>query len=335
MNKNIYIRNFQPSDKEALLIYLSKAYPIRNDLESYVDFTLFHSPKSEDEKSLLVFEDEDIIGANMFLQAHARIGTNEYPIVWSYDIKVLDEYRDTDAGTILCGETFFMKNSFGAGLSDISYKINKRIHTHFIGNSVAYFRFNIYLINYILPSKCKILDDTQYPKTIDIHFGVFNRLNKAEDLYQPQGDYWNEDVIEFERSVAFLNWRFFSIPNKYQIYACHLADNNRNDIYFVCRQYFLCGVALLYVVDYRFDINNDIEQESIIEAALKLARKLKFAGVYIRSSLPGFSNKLKKSFFLRKGRGADIITRFKPAFGYEGCVFHTSADSDMDFHTEH
>lgn len=335
MSINIYSRNFQPSDKQALITYLTKAYPNRKNLESYVDFTLFRTPKTEEEKSLLVFKDEEIIGANMFLQAHARIGANEYPIVWSYDVKVLDEYRDTDAGTVLCGETFFIKNSFGAGLTDVAYKINKRIHTHFIGNSVAYIRLNVCCINYILPSKRKILNDNLYPKKIDIRFGTFHRLNKAEDLYQPQGNYWNNDIVEFERSIEFLKWRFFSISNKYQIYACHLADNSRNDIYFACRQYFLRGMSILYVVDYRFDINNDIEQDAIIKAALELARKLKFAGVYIRSSLPHFSEKLKKHLFWGKGVGADIITRFKPAFGYEGRVFHTSADSDMDFKTEH
>lgn len=331
MSINIYSRNFQPSDKKALLTYLQKAYPDRKDLESYVDFTLFRTPKTEEEKSLLIFKDEEIIGANMFLQTHARIGTSEFPIVWSYDTKVLDEYRGTDAGTILCGEAFFIKNSFGAGLSEISKKINTRIHTHFIAKSIAFIKLNVHLVRNLFTFKNRCVEDSRFPEQINTCLGVFSRLNRAEELHQPKGGYWNENVVEFERSTVFLHWRFFSSYRKYQVYACKLGDRKRNDIYFVCRQYLLYGISVLYVVDYRFDITNTAEQDAIIEAAEKLAAKLKFAGVYIRSSLPFFSERLKKHFFLRKKDGADIVTRFKPALGFEGRVFHTSADSDMDF----
>lgn len=331
MNLDLYCREFQSSDKEAFLRYLSKAYPTRENLEAFVDFTLFRAPKMTREKSLLMFRGEEIIGANMFLQAHVRVGVDEYPIVWSYDTKVLDEYRNTDAGMIICSEAFFVKNSFGAGLSEISKKIGTRIHTHFIAKSVAFIKLNVHLVGnlFVPPSKCG--KAICYPKQINTRLGAFFLLDRAEDLYLPQGGYWNENIVEFNRSTDFLHWRFFSSYRKYQVYACKLGEGKRNDIYFVCRQLLLHGISVLYVVDYRFDITNATAQDSIIEAALKLAEKLKFAGVYIRSSLSSFSERLKKHFFLRKGGGADVVTRFKPAFEYEGCVFHTSADSDMDF----
>ena len=335
MNADIYSRTFLPGDKEALLYYLAKAYPKRQSLEAFVDFTLFRVPKAGGERSILVFKNGEIIGANMFLQTHARIGVDEYPIVWSYDTKVLDEYRNTDAGTILCGEAFFVKNIFGAGLSAISKEINKRIHSRFIAKSTAFIRLNINLFTSIfhifLRKHEVVLPDSRYPNHVKTRLGIFSRFNNVADLYQPQGNYWNENILEFERSVEFLKWRFFSFRDKYQMYVCHLNDKCRNDIYFVCRQYSLYGMPILYIVDYRFDVNNQAEQEAIIEAASALAMELKFAGVYIRSSLSGFSGILRKYSFLEKKGGADIVTRFKPAFEYESKVFHTSADSDMDF----
>ena len=183
---------------------------------------------------------------------------------------------------------------------------------------------------YISRRRATILSDSCYPIHVKTRLGIFSRLNRAVELHQPQGNYWNENILEFERSTEFLNWRFFSFKYKYQMYVCHLNDKCRNDIYFVCRQYFLYGVPILYIVDFRFDVNNQMEQEAVIEGASILAKELKFAGIYFRSSLPGFSKILRKHSFWEKNGGADIVTRFKPAFGYEGKVFHTSADSDMD-----
>lgn len=85
MDTEIYSKIFSVSDKEPLLRYLAKAYPYRTDLNTFIDFTLSYVPKEGMEKSLLVFKDKEIIGANMFLQTKAKIGRLEYDIVWSYD----------------------------------------------------------------------------------------------------------------------------------------------------------------------------------------------------------------------------------------------------------
>lgn len=334
MDTEIYSKRFSVTDKESLLRYLAKAYPNRTDLDAFVDFTLSYVPKEGIEKSLLIFKDNDIIGANMFLQTKAKIGRLEYDIIWSYDTKVLDEYRKTEAGTIICGEIFSNKNCFGAGLSGISIELNKRMHAKFIAKSVAFIRLNRYLLKYILAPVCPfmrkpLVGDSFYPREIKTRLGLFRRLERAIDLNQPQGDYWNDNLIEFKRSTKFIDWRFFTLKDKYQVYAFRKKEGN--DVYFACRQYDLSGIPLLYVVDYRFSIDDFEGQKAIIKAAILLSRKMKFAGVYIRSSLPGLSKLLKNNFFIMKKGGADIVTRFKPAFQEEYSVFHTSADSDMDF----
>lgn len=334
MDTEIYSKRLSVSDKELLLRYLAKAYPFRTDLNAFIDFTLSYVPKEGMEKSLLIFKGKEIIGANMFLQTKAKIGKTEYDIVWSYDTKVLDEYRKTEAGTIICGEIFSNKNSFGAGLSGISVELNKRMHAKFIAKSLAFIRLNRYLFKYIFALFCPsirkpLVDDSSYPREIKTRLGLFRRLEKAIDLNQPRGNYWNDNLIEFERSTKFLDWRFFTLKDKYQVYA--LRKKGENDVYFACRQYDLSGIPLLYVVDYRFLIDDFEEQKAIIKAALLLSRKMKFAGVYIRSSLPGLSKLLKNNVFIMKKGGDDIVTRFKPAIQEEYSVFHTPADSDMDF----
>lgn len=336
MNTDIYARTFQSSDKEALVVYLSKAYPNRESLNRFVDYTLFSVPNGWSKESLLVFKGTEIIGANMFLQANVRIGMDEFPMFWSYDTKVLDEYRTTDAGTFICERLYTIRNCFGAGLSDISIDINRRMHSKFIGKSVAFIKLNFSICKYAFAPlfpifRKKDLKDSDYPNEIKTHCGIFTHLKTVSDLHLVQGNYWNKGIIEFERSEKFLNWRFFALKDKYQVYACHCIDNSKNDIYFACRQYSLGGIPLLYVVDYRFDIIDDEAQKSVIKAIISLASHIGFAGVYIRSSLLNFSNKLKQYGFIEKKGGADIVAHVKPAIKDDFLVFHTSADSDMDF----
>ena len=335
-NTEIYSKRYTSSDKNALVSYIAKAYPSRKDLSSFIDFTLSYMPLGGEEMSLLIYRGQEIIGANMFLRTKARIGSEEQDIVWSYDTKVLDDYRQTDAGTLICGELFSIKNLFGAGLSQISIELQRRMRSKFIAKSVAFIRFNRYLLRYILvpffPSARRpIVGDSSYPPEIKTRWGKFRRLDKAGDLRYPQGGYWNDGLIEFDRSVGFMDWRFFTLKDKYQVYALEVAGAGY-DIYFACRQYdSFKGIPLLYVVDYRFAIGDDEGQNAIIKASLSLSRQMGFAGVYIRSSLPVFSQQLKRNAFGEKQGGADIVARFKPATQREYAVFHTSADSDMDF----
>lgn len=338
-NKEIYSKRYTSSDKKALVSYIAKAYPSRKDLDSFVDFTLSYMSSGGEEMSLLIYKGQEIIGANMFLRTKARIGSEEQDIVWSYDTKVLDDYRQTDAGTLICGELFSIKNIFGAGLSQISIELQRRMRSKFIAKSVAFIRFNRYVPRYILapffPSARKpFVGDSSYPPEIKTRWGKFRRLEKAGDLRFPQGGYWNDGLIEFDRSAGFMDWRFFTLKDKYQVYALRLKEEAGSgyDIYFACRQYdSFKGIPLLYVVDYRFAIGDEEGQKAIIKASLSLSRQMGFAGIYIRSSIPVFSKLLKRNAFWEKKGGADIVTRFKPATQREYMVFHTSADSDMDF----
>lgn len=87
------------------------------------------------------------------------------------------------------------------------------MHAKFIAKSVAFIRLNRYLFKYLFAPFCPsmrkpLVDDSSYPREIKTCLGLFRRLEKAIDLNQPQGNYWNDNLIEFERSTKFLDWRF-------------------------------------------------------------------------------------------------------------------------------
>lgn len=117
-------------------------------------------------------------------------------------------------------------------------------------------------------------------------------------MNQPRGNYWNDNLIEFERSTKFLDWRFFTLKDKYQVYA--LRKKGENDVYFACRQYDLSGIPLLYVVDYRFLIDDFEEQKAIIKAALLLSRKMKFCWSIYSFILAGIIAVEKQCFYHEK-----------------------------------
>lgn len=189
---------------------------------------------------------------------------------------------------------------------------------------------DIFLCPFSLRQRRPIVGDSSYPPEIKTRWGKFRRLDKAGDLRYPQGGYWNDGLIEFDRSVGFMDWRFFTLKDKYQVYALEVAEPVMISISLADNTILLRG-PLLYVVDYRFAIGDEEGQNAIIKASLSLSRQMGFAGVYIRSSLPVFSQQLKRNAFGEKQGGADIVARFKPATQREYAVFHTSADSDMDF----
>lgn len=323
------VRPLKLSDRDALLSYLQKAYPTRANLEHFIDFTLFSLPNKAYEESLVVVNGSEIVGANMFLPAEVRFNGATHDIVWSYDTKILDEYRNTEAGTLLMTECFIRKNSFGAGLSSIAIEMNHKMHSKWLGYSRAFIKLNLcsrYLLNLIQPLFAYTKHTaTDFPDTISI----FHKITDVSEIHH--APYWNNEAIEFSRSQDFLKWRFFSSPEKYVLY--YAASRNGGDaIYFVVREMLFRHMPFLFIVDYRFNIYSPHDFATIIDAVTKLAKELKLTGTYTRSSMTLIDEILKHKGFIRKrGQGADIVTRYKPAKECNLPILYTPADSDMDF----
>ncbi len=326
----IYSRNISIEDREALEIFYRKAYPQRKDIKKYLDSTLFSLPLSQIKDSLIICDDDKIIGVNLCISTKAMINNEEYDIVWSYDTLVLPDYRTTDAGTFIVEFWYKRKDIFGAGLSEISEKMSKVMKSKFIAYATAYIKFNLtsrYLINLIRPIfPLQSVYEKEFPLTLSVQDTKFQKINSPEDFVVPESGYWNNGIIEFKRDIDFIAWRFFQSDSRYTVYQ-EIGGN----VYFACRIIEWHNIPLLYIVDYRFDLAQIEVFNDIIDGALILMKKLNCAGLYIRCSLEPLREICEKRHFLGKGQGAQIVTRFKPATKGDYPVFFTAADSDMDF----
>ena len=326
----IYSRSITIEDRKALEQFYHKAYPQRKDIKDYLGRTLFALPLSKIKDSLIIFDDQKVIGVNLCLSARAMIGTDEHDIVWSYDTLVLPEYRDTDAGTFIAEFWFKNRHIFGAGLSEISEKMCKVMKSKFIAYATAFLKFNFtsrYLLNFLKPVfSVDSIFQKKFPDTITVKHAKFEKLKSPDDFQSDSEGYWNTNIIEFKRDSEFIAWRFFQPDSKYILYQ----DKKTND-YFAVRIIIWHNMPLLYLVDYRFRLDKIEVFDEIIDGAFHLVKKLNCAGLYIRSSLDAIKDVCEKRHFIKKGQGAQIVTRFKPAVKTDYPFFFTPADSDMDF----
>ncbi len=324
-------KGLSAEDRDALIAFVKKAYPDRPNPEEYLDRTVFSLTPEARQHSLLIYSDGRIIGANMGLPASAIIGEEEYRILWSYDTLVLPDYRNSDAGTIIGAFWYQHRDIFGAGLSEISVKMQKVMKSKFIAYASAFVKPNIrskYLLNFIRPVFSTDFA-IEFPAVIEVGKNRFRRIESADAFTEHPDNYWNKGIIEFKRDRRFIAWRFFYKNSPYALYQ--LDGNKYRPVYFAARKTVWHNIPLIYIADYRFDLTDTEDFTLILKSAEKLCRISKCGGVYFRSSIKELNHILKQRGYIQKGKGAQIATRFKPAVKQDYPVFFTPADSDMDF----
>lgn len=331
MSNTVYPKSLSPEDKNALELFYKKAYPHRNDISEYLNRNIFSLPFCQIKDTLVIYDGDSIVGSNLSINTKALIGSEEYDVIWSFDTIVLPEYRSTDAGTFIGEFWFTHKEVFGAGLTDISERMWKVMKGKFIAYATAFIKLNYtspYLFNFFKPilSNEKVLKK-EFPELLNTKKSTFTKLSSAAEIKIPAEGYWNSEMIEFKRDVDFIKWRFFKHDSPYHVYQ----KNSDDCVYFVVRLIEWHNLPLLYMVDYRFNLNNTKDFNEILDAANKIVKKLNCAGLYIRCSLETLKDICKNHGFIMKGQGAQIVTRFKPAVKKDYPVFFTAADSDMDF----
>lgn len=333
------LRKYRPEYFDAFVRFQRRAYPDREHPEEYLRYTLSdRGGEPIGRYTSVVLHGQQIVGVNMYLPARVCIGGKTVDILWSFETKVLDEYRESDAGMLLMSEYCGLPNTFSVGLSSIATDLNRRIRSKFIGGSTAFLRPNfrslrwIDLLAGIVPKKR--LRTADFPERIPVGGDVFRRIVSADEIEQPLGSFWNPQIMEFSRNPVFLQWRFFTLPDRYVVYKLDRkqpAAEPENSVYFAVRRSSFRSADILYVVDYRFRFDRPEDFDAILQAGIRLTRKLRLAATYIRSSVETLSPALRKRGFIRKRSAADIVTRLRKAGSLQTDVFVTSADSDLDF----
>jgi hypothetical protein len=185
-------------------------------------------------------------------------------------------------------------------------------------------------INKAFSPRDKIYD---FPEKIIIKEHTFSLIKSIEKWTNA---WHNPEIIEFSRSLNFLEWRFLSFQKNIRKYQFYLLDNGNTQAYFVVRHAFWNGLNLLLIVDYRTSISETTCFNLIVKSTKKLLKIMGFDGVLITSSLSQYDIILKKHFFIKVGTPQNIITNSNIIFDENNIekrnfVFATMADSDGDF----
>lgn len=261
---------------------------------------------------------------------------------FGFDFFVEEAYRGQGIGFSLAsaGNQKFFPH-FGLGVSESSKKILLSLNNKVIGNFYIYIWIrNIFslirlalhslLNDKLIPRKGEP-NNFRFPNELSFNgcrFNLIRSLNHWE--YHP----WNEDILEFSRSLSFLNWRFLNGQGNYSLY---LLDEPDATTYFVTRRIYSRGLNLLALVDYRLPFEDEEKFKLILQASKLLARKAHCDGVYTISTVQFFDACLKRSLFFKRPKPITILTNAginfpRTKIEQRKCVLATMADSDMDYY---
>lgn len=316
------IISYDRSFKEKLLVFMRQIAPQFSN--AYVAYCVSRADADDEEQPsiLVVDENKNIVGCNLFYQTEVMIAGKRLHTVWSHDTYLNQEVR------AFMGLDFVLAVNntayFGIGLSDINRKILKKLRLTFWDNLYNYcFPTKSFLFSILLrPGKIKALD------RICVGNEGFLRVSKASDINIPNDGFWYGGVhdIDFIRDEDFFKTRFFE-NNTFDYCVYQLQGQY---CYFVVRYVKFKGVPTLYVVDYRYDSDKPYQMDLIVSASEALANKSNL-GLVLMMSNDKYVAQLtgKKRFLLKKP--TDYVATRRVKVNSQMSSFVTAADSDVDY----
>ena len=163
------------------------------------------------------------------------------------------------------------------------------------------------------------------PATLPVSGGRFVKV-AAADVARVRQRPWSDGRLEFDRSPAFLAWRFFGVPNTYVTYVLE-GDPH---CYFVVRAASRRGLSVLALVDYRTAPERPASFGLVIGAVRDLAKAGGFEGIATMSSVEAFDRELRRAWFFRVGLPVPVLANL-PSDPKSLLVTMADADSDLRF----
>jgi hypothetical protein len=333
------IRKVEDADLDEIVRFNTRLYPKRNKIKESFVYRFYDNPFSKNliNESLIALDsNNNIVGQDLLMPSILLYQGKQYPAFWEMDFIVDERYRGMN-GVLLAKKATVVRNLFGVGYSKQSIGLRLAIGEPIIGCLVKYIKICnpfFFLHYYKIIKKNKTVTD--FPETINLKNGNFNRVRNSESILSQNGS-WNKNYLEFTRNKEFVDWRFFTYKDKYFVYSYLPIQNNisNNPVYFIVRPIIWENMHCLLLVDYRLDLDNIKMFETILKTVSKLAFNMKYDAIIAGCSIPGYEKTLKRKFFFPFGERMDIISRFYKTIDsstHERNVFVTFADSDCDFY---
>ncbi len=331
---------------DAFLQFNKEIDPTRQDFPERFECQVLTNPLLTDQATLPVLIAVDdagrIVGQHLHQPCQYYFRGQQYNAYFGFDFYVLKELRGRGIGSTLAREAnqqFYPH--FGLGVAEVSQRILLALGNRIIGHLFLY----LWIRNWLSPVKFAIhqlmgrtpltpiatMRCHSFPKRITIDQFQFKLVQSLDEWPYP---YWEEDRLEFSRSLEFLRWRFFMQQDRYCFY---IIDEPQASAYIMVRKIVAKGLSLLAVVDYRVGQNDPLRGNALIKLAKRLASIGRCDGILTMSSHQFFDNILKRNRFWRVGRPIVIMTNASieldpTRVNQRTDVLATMADADLDFY---
>jgi hypothetical protein len=336
------IKFYTEKDNKLFLEFNESSFPERGKKNNkIIDFRYFNSFNTVDfiKNNVVAYGDSnEIIGQALYHPAKYYFQQQLIGMEWGFDLFVRADKRTESVGLHLLEYIKANKNEniFASGVGEKALKIEKFFGYHIIGHLKKYFLLTnpLYLLTGFL--RRAYIKTEKFTQTIS--FGEY-KITKVSlsDLWNKTSPY-NTNLLEFDRSIDFLKWRFFSGHFNYSVYRIiNIKKDSPIPIYFVVRTVKVKGITSLVLVDYRYNTQNPEEFKIILNAVKKISNLL-----YLPIIITGSSHRTTDSVLINKnyklvGRDRPIICNnkdykiFKDKIQNRNFIFSTLADSDGEY----
>ncbi len=318
-NKQIRFLNYNSEVYKQLLEFNKQCFPKRKNIENSFQDRFINNPfqKNGIQDSFFMGDDTEIGGQFLLMGTQFLYNQSQYDAIWGMDYIVKEDFRGSMFGSMLAKKAIKSGIHFGVNMSEISLKIHLAYKEKIVGEAYKFFTLIRPLSLMKMVYKNTKISQKPIPKEIG-DFQLISKIDNVENNFNQNED----EVIIFSRSKEYLQWRFFSQPEKYYFY-----QNKNNHSYFVLRNVIWKNLDVLLLVDYRYDFAEISQFSEILKATKKIAKVAgKDAVINVSSNTNEFLE-LKKKRFFRPKTGMPIVTNFTENIKK---IYINFADSDLE-----
>lgn len=304
-----------------IIEFNKRSFPLRKGIEQSFEERFFKNPFNENSIlncSFVSDDDDRILGQFLVMANRFYFGNKTFNGNWGFDFIIDEELRGKKFGKTMAEKVMKCPNYSVVGISKASEAIHLKNGNIEVGTAQRFIKqtsFSAIFLSIIQKSK-----PTIYLKEFSSEDVTVNLITDTKKIKAIPN--WNTSILEWDRSLEFLKWRFFAAENKYGFY-----QSEKENFYFVVREVIWKNMKVLLLVDYRYKIEEAHQFQNILKLAHNMAKKMNCAALLNVSSFE--KTEMFKSGFRKFGEPLQIMTtadftKKNPA------VLLTFADSDLD-----
>lgn len=327
--------------KKEFYNFNSRSFPERGLFnQKLINFRYFNTLNSGNfiDNNIIALDDKNqICGQVLYHPANYFFGNKLHNMEWSFDLYVDPDKRSDSVGLQLFefAKANKVGSIFATGVGEKALRIEKFFGFNVIGYLKKYYKIvnPVYLLSGLL--RAKNIKTSKFPSQVIIENKIFKKID-LKYLWNEEYPY-NKELLEFERSIDFMRWRFYSEEFNYSVYQNIDQPKTVKPTYFVVRTVKIKRITSLVIVDYRYDTSLAEDFGLLLKAAQKIASILLLPIVVTGSSLQISDRILDLLKFKVTGKDRPIICNIrdykqsKEEIINRNFIFTTLADSDGEY----